>query len=92
VVRAINFSSKNAIENFKLTQKAYLMGNLIEEFSFKFGFVMPNSTNNWDQLIEAADEADMIPFEVLSGNLVMETVFTSGEEVLYRSKITVLYK
>lgn len=68
------------------------MGNLIEEFSFKFGFVMPNSTNNWDQLIEAADEADMIPFEVLSGNLVMETVFTSGEEVLYRSKITVLYK
>jgi retinal rod rhodopsin-sensitive cGMP 3',5'-cyclic phosphodiesterase subunit delta len=35
----------------------------IEEWFFDFGFVIPNSTNTWQQVIEA-DEGNMIPAEV----------------------------
>ena len=33
------------------------------EWSFEFGFVIPGSTNSWQQVIEAADE--MLPTEIL---------------------------
>lgn len=46
----------------------------IEEWLFDFGFVIPNSTNTWQQVIEA-DEGNMIPAEVLSGNVTIETSF-----------------
>lgn len=35
------------------------------EWHFHFGFVIPGSTNTWQQTIEAADEAAMIPAAVL---------------------------
>ena len=35
------------------------------EWFFSFGFVIPGSTNSWQQLIEAAPEAEMMPAEVL---------------------------
>ena len=31
------------------------------------------STNTWQQTIEATDEADMLPAEMLTGNVVIET-------------------
>ena len=60
-------------------------------WNFDFGFVIPGSTNNWDQTIDAADEDQMIPTEVLSGNMVIETRFKIKETVIYRSKMRVYY-
>ena len=58
-----------------------MQGHLVEQLDFKFGFVIPNSTNSWDQVIEA-DQENMMPAEVLSGNLVVDTYFMSGSTVL----------
>ena len=48
VSREITFFSKNLIENFSIVQQMSMQGNIIEKLEFKFGFVMPNSTNSWD--------------------------------------------
>ena len=52
------------IDKFRLEQRIFLHGQCIEEWLFDFGFVIPNSTNTWQQVIEA-DEGNMIPAEVL---------------------------
>ena len=68
------------------------MGNVVEEWDFKFGFVMPNSTNTWENIIDAAEKEDMIPAEILSGNMVIETLFFSGDNVVLSNKMTVIYE
>ncbi len=89
VIREINFSSIEIIENLELIQNFYLCGDMIESSRFLFGFVIPNSTNNWEQIIEAKDE--MIPYEVLSGNLVVETTFLTNGNLICRNLITIFY-
>ena len=49
-------------------------GQVVEQFGFDFGFVMPNTTNSWEQVIDA-DEGQVLPVEVLSGNLIVDTYF-----------------
>ena len=66
------------------------MGELFETSRFKFGFVIPGSTNDWEQIIEAK-EGGVLPAEVLSGKLKVETLFLSGNEVLWKNKITIFY-
>lgn len=92
VALEINFSSRDKIEDFRIIQKVSLMGNVIEEWDFKFGFVMPGSTNNWEQIIDAAEKEEMIPAEILSGNMVVETFFYSKDEVINTTKMTVIYE
>ena len=38
---------------------------VLSEWFFDFGFVIPNSTNTWQSLIEAAPESQMMPASVL---------------------------
>ncbi|PAV61691.1 hypothetical protein WR25_11119 isoform B [Diploscapter pachys] len=65
VSREINFTSSEKIEKFRLEQRVYLKGNVIEEWFFEFGFVIPESTNTWQNLIEAAPESQMLPASLL---------------------------
>ena len=37
----------------------YFLGRCLEEWNFDFGFVIPNSTNTWQSLIEAAPESQV---------------------------------
>jgi retinal rod rhodopsin-sensitive cGMP 3',5'-cyclic phosphodiesterase subunit delta len=89
IVREINFSSIELIENLELVQNFYLHNNLIETSKFFFGFVIPNSTNNWEQIIEAKGE--VIPHHILSGNLKVETVFLSNGIIICKNLITIFY-
>lgn len=50
---------------------------------------MPNSTNQWQSTIEAASE--MLPAEMLSGNITIETNFFDGERLLAKSLVRVFY-
>lgn len=42
-----------------------LQGRALEEWTFDFGFVIPNSTNTWQSIIEAAPESQMMPAQIL---------------------------
>uniref|UniRef100_A0A8C7PSW0 Retinal rod rhodopsin-sensitive cGMP 3',5'-cyclic phosphodiesterase subunit delta n=1 Tax=Oncorhynchus mykiss TaxID=8022 RepID=A0A8C7PSW0_ONCMY len=75
VSRELNFSSSEKLEKFHLEQKVFFKGQCLEEWFFEFGFVIPNSTNTWQSLIEAAPESQMMPANVLTGNVVIETKF-----------------
>ena len=66
-------------------------GRCLEEWNFDFGFVIPNSTNTWQSLIEAAPESQMMPAKVLNGNVVIETMFFDGDLLVSTSKVRLYY-
>ena len=92
VAREINFSSKEEIRDFQLVQKIWMDTNVIEHWQFKFGFVIPNSTNTWEQTIEAAAPEEMLPIEVINGRVVIETLFLAKGKTVYRSKLRIKYE
>eukprot|EP01135_Chromosphaera_perkinsii_P001503 Nk52_evm2s190 gene=Nk52_evmTU2s190 len=91
VSRELNFSSKELMEKFALKQVVYFDGNPLEEWNFEFGFVIPNSTNTWQSVIEAAPESSMLPANLLSGNVVIETIFLNDGKLCSSSRVRVFY-
>lgn len=91
VSREINFSSKEPMEKFRLEQRVMFKGKCLEEWFFEFGFVIPESTNTWQSVIEAAPENQMMPANVLNGNVVIETTFYDGDLEVSMSKVRVFY-
>lgn len=91
VVREVNFSSIEKIADLELIQNFYLYGELIESARFYFGFVIPNSTNNWEQVVEAKSPEEMLSYEELSGNLVVEILFLTKGELIVRNRIVINY-
>ena len=67
-----------------------LHGQVVEDMCFNFGFVIPNSTNTWDQMIEA-ETGHVMPAEVLSGNLIAETYFMAGDQVIAQLTFKIFY-
>ena len=90
IIRNVNFSSKEKIDELELVQNFYLMGELFESSRFKFGFVIPGSTNDWEQIMIAKQDG-VLPVEVLSGKLQVETLFLIQGKVLYKNKILIYY-
>ena len=90
VIRNVNFSSTEQIEDLELLQNFYLMGELLETSRFKFGFVIPSSTNDWEQIIEAKEDG-VLPAEILSGILHVETLFLCQNKVLWKNKSIIYY-
>ena len=72
--REIVFYSKKIMHEFSIRQVMTLHGQVVEEYGFNFGFVMPNTTNSWEQVIDA-EVGQVMPAEVLSGNLIVDTYF-----------------
>ncbi|TNN61732.1 Retinal rod rhodopsin-sensitive cGMP 3',5'-cyclic phosphodiesterase subunit delta [Liparis tanakae] len=62
-----------------------------EEWFFEFGFVIPNSTNTWQSLIEAAPESQMMPANVLTGNVIIETKFYDDDLHVSTSRVRLFY-
>ncbi|XP_047989560.1 retinal rod rhodopsin-sensitive cGMP 3',5'-cyclic phosphodiesterase subunit delta [Cydia fagiglandana] len=91
VSREMNFSSVEALERFRLEQKVLFKGRCLEEWFFEFGYVIPNSTNTWQSVIESAPESQMMPANVLNGNVVIETKFFDGDLLLTTSRVRLFY-
>mmetsp|Transcript_37462 Transcript_37462/g.52255 ORF Transcript_37462/g.52255 Transcript_37462/m.52255 type:complete len:160 (-) Transcript_37462:133-612(-) len=91
VSREINFSSKEQMTDFRLEQYVNFKGKPLEEWFFKFGFVPPETTNSWQSVIEAAEESQMMPANVLTGNIVIETRFYEGDLLVSTSHVRVYY-
>ena len=90
IKRNVNFSSVEKIEDLELVQNFYLMGELFESSRFNFGFVIPNSTNDWEQIIEAKEDG-VLPAEILSGKLNVETHFLCEGKIIVQNKILIHY-
>lgn len=91
VSRELNFSSKIALNNFSLKQKIYFHDQLMEEWNFNFGFVIPGSTNSWENTIEAVETDQMLPAEILSGNIVIRTEFYGNNRLIATSAVRIFY-
>ena len=53
--------------------------------------MIPNSTNTWEQTIDAAEPEAMLPAELLSGNVFIDTYFYDGENLVNKSTMQVFY-
>lgn len=91
VAREIVFSSEHKIESLSLLQEVKLQDNLIEEWRFDFGFVIPNSQNAWEQVIYASSPEEMLPAEVLSGNITIDTTFLQDSQPIHKSSVRIYY-
>jgi len=91
IAREIRFTSREQITAFRLEQRVYFSGTCIEEWFFEFGFVIPGSTNTWQQIIEAAPPEKMLSAEVLSGNVTFETSFFDGPTFLCKNLVRIYY-
>jgi len=91
VSREINFSSVEAMKKFRISQRVYFKNKVMEDWNFEFGFVIPNSTNTWQSLIEAAPESQMMPARVLSGKVVIETKFLDEDLEVSTSRVRLFY-
>lgn len=89
VSRELKFYSEEKIQKLRLVQYVYFNEQITETFQFKFGFVIPQSTNAWQQVLDSADE--MIPAEILSGNLVVLTQFYDDETFICSSSTRIYY-
>ena len=63
---ACQVKSKRTICGFYILSNASGSSFYFAEWFFEFGFVIPNSTNTWQSLIEAAPESQMMPANVLT--------------------------
>lgn len=91
VSREMNFSSVVSMNRFRLEQKVLFKGRCLEEWFFDFGFVIANSTNTWQSVIESAPESQMMPANVLNGNVVIETKFFDGDLLITTSRVRLFY-
>ncbi|KAJ8726863.1 hypothetical protein PYW08_015260 [Mythimna loreyi] len=91
VSREMNFSSVEILERFRIEQKVLFKGRCLEEWFFEFGYVIPNSTNTWQSVIESAPESQMMPANVLNGNVVIETKFFDGDLLITTSRVRLFY-
>lgn len=97
ISREVNFTSVEQMDNFRLLQRVLFGPNkdCIEEWFFKFGFVIPNSTNTFQNTIEAAQgekgNTGTLPAHVLSGNVVIETSFFDGNIFIGKNIVRVYY-
>mmetsp|Transcript_9344 Transcript_9344/g.13896 ORF Transcript_9344/g.13896 Transcript_9344/m.13896 type:complete len:232 (-) Transcript_9344:861-1556(-) len=91
VSREISFFSEKQISNLKLIQRFMFKGTCIEEWVFDFGFVIPGSTNSWQQKIQAAGKNNMMSPDALSGNVTVETSFYDGTSFLAKSSVRIFY-
>jgi retinal rod rhodopsin-sensitive cGMP 3',5'-cyclic phosphodiesterase subunit delta len=90
LAREVVFSSVEIIEKLTLVQTMYLHGQVVESLHFPFPFVMPNTTNSWEQTI-VADSENMLPAQILSGNLVCVTQFKAYDKVIHESFYRIFY-
>lgn len=89
--REIHFSANEKIQNLRLEQTVLMNDNPEEFFEFQFGFVIPGSSNTWQQTILADLEGEKIPVEILSGNVVVLTKFLDGEKLIASSNVRIHY-
>lgn len=90
VSRCMIFSVSESISKFSIIQYIEYNDNIIETWSFNFGFVIPNSTNEWDNIIEKENKSIMKP-EQLSGQLYIRTVFYDDNIELCKLNIRIFY-
>jgi len=105
--RLVHFSCVRVLEPLS----AVALNNLLCLYrgsSSCLGFVIPGSTNTWDNVVVAAPSDQMLPAEVLrsvfavpwetsfflscSGRMVIDTRFFDGDRLLASKRLTVYYE
>ncbi|KNE55867.1 hypothetical protein AMAG_01735 [Allomyces macrogynus ATCC 38327] len=95
VARELNFTllSPQPLGHLRVKQEFLVNGMVMEEWDFEFGFVIPNSTNSWETLmegdVEAARELDEADWE--GTEVVVLTRFFDGERELGTFRLAMAY-
>ncbi|KAJ3359607.1 hypothetical protein GGF32_009163 [Allomyces javanicus] len=95
VARELNFTSLSPqpLGHLRVKQEFLVNGMAMEEWDFDFGFVIPNSTNSWETLMEgdidAAQELDEADWQ--GTEVVVLTRFFDGDRELGTFRLAMAY-
>ena len=63
----LNFSNgPQAIQKMEMVERHYFRGKVIRSYDFKFGFVIPGSTNSWEFIYDLPELTDQELIEISS--------------------------
>ena len=87
----LNFGiGEKEIKNMEMVERHYFRGEVIRSYSFKFGFVIPNSNNSWEFIYdlpqfspEKMQEIIDSPWEVKSDSFF----FAEGKLIIHNRAI-----
>jgi hypothetical protein len=74
------------VKNMEMVERHYFRGKVLREYSFKFGFIIPNSKNSWEFIYDLPElsEEEMkeiieAPYEVKSDSFF----FAEGKLIIH---------
>uniref|UniRef100_A0A061QX43 Retinal rod rhodopsin-sensitive cGMP 3',5'-cyclic phosphodiesterase subunit delta n=1 Tax=Tetraselmis sp. GSL018 TaxID=582737 RepID=A0A061QX43_9CHLO len=96
VAREVKFSSEEQLDDLRMEQTVFQDaggGSLIkmEEWKFRFGFVIPHSHNSWQSTTLAAGDGKMVDPEAASGRVIIATRFRDGNRTISEMRVRVFY-
>ena len=78
------------VKNMQMVERHYFRGKVIRSYDFKFGFVIPNSTNSWEFIYDLPqltpeEEKEIIeaPWEVMSDSFF----FAEGKMIIHNRAV-----
>ena len=91
VVLSLTFSiGPEEIKNMEMVERHYFKGQVIRSYSFKFGFVIPNSTNTWDFTYDLPQLAPELENEIKSTPWAVKSdsfFFANGKLIIHNRAI-----
>lgn len=76
-----------------MIERHYFRGQCIREFSFKFGFVIPNSTNSWEFVYDLPDLTEEVLNEIVKSpwEVKSDSFFFADGRLMIHNRATYNY-
>uniref|UniRef100_T1KD33 GMP phosphodiesterase delta subunit domain-containing protein n=2 Tax=Tetranychus urticae TaxID=32264 RepID=T1KD33_TETUR len=91
IMMEIVFSSTQAMENFNLKKRLLFKNKCLEEWFIEFGEVKEKSAYTWQIMLTSSPDVMNMPFDALSGQLMIESKYCDQELEFHKGLIRVFY-
>ncbi len=85
----MNFSiGKTAINSLEMIERHYFRGRVIRDYGFKFGFVIPNSTNSWEFVYDLPElsEEEMLEIQSAPWEVKSDSFFFANGRLMIHNR------
>ncbi|KAG9394879.1 GMP phosphodiesterase delta subunit [Carpediemonas membranifera] len=81
------------VRDFRMIERHYFRGKLIHSFDFTFGFVIPNSTNQWEAIYPVPKVSKKVVADILKSpwEVKSDTFFFSGRTLIKHHRAEYAY-
>lgn len=86
-------NGQEPLENFRMVERHYFKGKLIKSYEFKFGFVIPNSTNTWESVYTMPTLPEELIADILASpyEVKSDSFYFAGDTLIMHNKAEYRY-